>query len=103
MKVSLLVLVFLTSCLNENSNPEVALKNFVEARIGEGGSFKFVSKSCQEKKCYVTYVVGYATKDAATKVEKIAEMLEEKDQWLIAKVSNVKTVHESLEPINPLE
>lgn len=145
MKFMLVVLFLLTGCLEDNSSPEVALKNFVEARMGnvvtreyvlervtgtmkqslenitdedfakfadlrnvEKNSFKIISKSCQEKKCFLTYSVSYLTKNKETsayssEVKKIAEILLEDGKWLIADVSNIKTYHEALEPINPLE
>ena len=145
MKFVLVALFLLTGCLEDNSSPEAALKNFVEARMGnvvtreyvlervtgtmkqslvnisdeefakfadlrnvEKNSFKVISKSCQEKKCFLTYSVSYLTKNKETsaytsEVKKIAEILMEDGKWLIADVSNIKTYHEALEPINPLE
>ena len=145
MKWMLPLLFLLTACLEDNSSPEAALKNFVEARMGtlvtreyvlervtgkmrqsltniseeefakfadlrnvKKDSFKILSKSCQEKKCFVTYSVGYQTveKDKpafVSEVKKIAEIQSEGGKWLIAEVSNIKTYHEALEPINPLE
>lgn len=71
-------------------------------------SFKILSKSCQEKKCFLTYSVAYQTKESektafTTEVKKIAEVVSEGGKWLISDVSNIKTYHEALEPINPLE
>lgn len=145
MKWMLPLLFLLTACLEDNSSPEAALKNFVEARMGtlvtreyilervtgkmrqslaniseqefakfadlrnvKKDSFKVLSKSCQENKCFITYSVGYQTmeKDKSayvSEVKKIAEILNENGKWLIAEVSNIKTYHEALEPINPLE
>ncbi len=145
MKLILAFLFLLTGCLEDSSSPEAALKNFVEARMGnvvtrdyilervtgkmkqslenitdeefakfadlrnvEKNSFKVISKSCQEKKCFLTYSVSYLTKDKDTsaytsEVKKIAEVLMEDGKWLIADVSNIKTYHEALQPINPLE
>jgi len=145
MKWMLPLLFLLTACLEDNSSPEAALKNFVEARMGtlvtreyvlervtgkmrqslenisdeefaqfadlrgvKKDSFKILSKSCQEKKCFITYSVGYQTieKDKpafVSEVKKIAEMQNEDGKWLIGEVSNIKTYHEALEPINPLE
>lgn len=145
MKLILAFLFLLTGCLEDSSSPEAALKNFVEARMGnvvtrdyilervtgkmkqslenitdeefskfadlrnvEKNSFKVISKSCQEKKCFLTYSVSYLTKEKDTsaytsEVKKIAEVLMEDGKWLIADVSNIKTYHEALRPINPLE
>ncbi len=145
MKLMLGLLFFVTGCLEDTSSPEAALKQFVEARMGNivtreyvlerttgtmkqsldnisveefakfvdlrnvvKKSFKVISKSCQEKKCFITYSISYLTKDeSATKytseVKKIAELVLKDSKWLIAEVSNIKTYHEALEPMNPLE
>ena len=71
-------------------------------------SFKILSKSCHDKKCFITYSVSYLTKtddkaQFSSEVKKIAEMVQVESKWLISDVSNIKTYHESLEPINPLE
>lgn len=145
MKWVLPLLFLLTSCLEDNSSPESAVKNFVESRMGstvtreyvlervtgkmrqsleniseedfakfadlrnvKKDSFKVLSKSCQEKKCFITYSIGYQTLDDnkvtfVTDVKKIAEVQNENGKWLIAEVSNIKTYHEALEAINPLQ
>lgn len=145
MKWILPLLFLLTSCLEDNSSPESAVKNFVESRMGstvtreyvlervtgkmrqsleniseedfakfadlrnvKKDSFKVLSKSCQEKKCFITYSIGYQTLDDnkvtfVTDVKKIAEVQNENGKWLIAEVSNIKTYHEALEAINPLQ
>lgn len=85
---------------------EEEFNKFADMRNVQKDSFKILSKSCQEKKCFLTYSVAYRTKeDDKTKftseVKKIAEIVNENGKWLIADVSNIKTYHESLEPINP--
>lgn len=91
----------------ENMNEE-DFKKFADMRNIKKNSFKVLSKSCQEKRCFLTYLVGYQTMkdDRSTfisEVKKIAEVIEVDGSWLIADISNIKTYHESLEPINPLE
>lgn len=91
----------------ENISDEEFTK-FADLRNVEKNSFKVISKSCQQKKCFLTYSVSYLTKEKDTsayssEVKKIAEVLLEDGKWLIADVSNIKTYHESLLPINPLE
>ncbi len=81
---------------------------FADLRNVKKESFKLLSSSCQLKTCYLTYSISYQTskeeKTAFTsEVKKIAELVNEEGRWLIADVSNIKTYHESLEPINPLE
>ena len=81
---------------------------FSDLKNVERNSFKVLSKSCQEKKCFVTYSLAYTTNTDGkamfiSEVKKIAEILNIDGKWLISDVSNIKTYHESLEPINPLE
>lgn len=81
-------------------------KKFSDLRNVKKNSFKVLSKSCQEKICYLTYSISYDTfRDDksyfSSEVKKIAEVVNENGKWLIADVSNIKTYHESLEPINP--
>jgi hypothetical protein len=81
---------------------------FADLRNVKKESFKILTSSCQLKTCYLTYSISYLTgkeeKTAFTsEVKKIAELVNEDGKWLIADVSNIKTYHESLEPINPLE
>jgi hypothetical protein len=80
--------------------------SFADMRKVRQNSFKVLSKSCQQKKCFVTYTVSYLTKDNdqttfTSEVKKIAEVVNEDGKWLIADVSNIKTYHEALEAINP--
>jgi len=145
MKLFLLSLFFLVSCLEDNRSPEAALKDFVEIRIGNvvtrnsliekvtgkmrqslenvsdedfqqfadmrnvaRDSFKILSKSCQEGTCFITYSISYKTKQDdksvfSSEVKKIAELSLVSGKWLIADVTNIKTYHESLEPINALQ
>ena len=92
----------------ENMEEEEFTKS-ADMRNVKKDSFKILSKSCQEKKCFITYSVGYSTENDQEKttftseVKKIAEVVSEDGKWLISDVSNIKTYHESLEPINPLE
>ena len=92
----------------ENMSDEDFLK-FADMKNIKADSFKILSKSCQENKCFITYSISYLTKNVENKtifsseVKKIAELVKVENKWLIADVSNIKTYHESLEPINPLE
>jgi hypothetical protein len=83
-------------------------QKFADLKNIQSDTFKIHSKSCQEKRCFITYSLGYKTKEAdkakyQSEVKKIAEMIQVENKWLIADVSNIKTYHESMEPINPLE
>ncbi|MFP5385018.1 MAG: hypothetical protein ACLGHN_03005 [Bacteriovoracia bacterium] len=91
----------------ENVTEEEFTK-FADLRNIQKDSFKVLSKSCQEKKCFITYSVSFRTREKdetkfTSEVKKIAEVVNENGKWLIADVSNIKTYHEALEPINPLE
>ena len=88
--------------------PDEDFAKFADMRNIKTESFKILSKSCQEKRCFLTYSIGYLTKKddktvTSSEVKKIAEMIQVENKWLIEDVSNIKTYHESLEPINPLE
>ena len=61
-------------------------------------------KNCEGLKCFITYTLKYSqrSKDGSNhelEVKKIAEIWQEEDQWLIAKVNNVKTYIESQKPM----
>jgi len=69
---------------------------------------KILKKSCEDSKCILTYIVSYETytndaKSFISEVKKLAEVLKDDGNWKIADVTNMKTYHESLEPINALE
>lgn len=71
-------------------------------------SFKVVSKSCRDNKCYLTYIVSYySTIDKDTKftskTKKIAELEKVENAWKITSVNNVKTHHKANQAIDALE
>lgn len=91
----------------ENTSEE-EFQKFADMRNMKQESFRILSKSCMEKKCFITYAIAYRSKQddkatSATEVKKIAELQQVDGKWLIADVSNVKTYVEALEPISPLE
>lgn len=87
----------------ENMSDEDFAK-FADLRNVKRSSFKVLSKSCQEKKCFITYLIGYNTNNQfASEVKKIAEMSHINGKWYIEDISNIKTYHEATEAINPLE
>ena len=91
----------------KSMSPE-ELARFWNMKNIQSDSFKILEKSCQADKCILTYSVGYSTKNQdkvqfVSVVEKIAELVQVDDRWLISDVNNVSTYHESLEPINPLQ
>lgn len=141
MKFLVFSLIVLAACSQNDQTPESALKDFIEARMGnivtkdavlarvtgpmkaslEGisdeefqksadlrnikqDSFKVLNKECKSDKCTLTYSVSYQTSQdnkAAFKseVKKIAEVQQIEGKWLISEVSNIKTFHESVDPI----
>lgn len=87
----------------ENMSDEDFVK-FADLRNVKRSSFKVLSKSCQEKKCFLTYLIGYKTNEEfISEVKKIAELSHIDGKWYIEDISNIKTYHESIEPLNPLE
>lgn len=79
-------------------------EKFADLRKYKRESFRIISKSCQEKKCYLTYALSFKTipdKQAtwSSEVKKIVELQWIGSKWLIADVSNIKTYHESMEVI----
>ncbi|MES2528306.1 MAG: hypothetical protein V4598_14560 [Bdellovibrionota bacterium] len=83
-------------------------QQFADLRNVEKDSFKVLSKSCQEETCFITYSISYRTKQEekntfTSEVKKIAELSLISGKWLISDVTNIKTYHESLEPINALQ
>jgi hypothetical protein len=81
---------------------------FADMKNIKSNSFKVLSKSCEQSKCFIRYSVSYVTmiKEKAqfsSEVQKIVELIQVEKKWLIADVSNIKTYHESFEPIDALE
>lgn len=77
---------------------------FSDLRAFKRDSFKVLSKNCQEKRCYLTYSLGYhqsadGKKTWSSEVKKIAEVQSVEGKWLISDVSNLKTYHEASLPI----
>ncbi len=77
---------------------------FADLTAYKRDTFKVISKSCQEKRCYLTYSLAYRKKSEFegtwnSEVKKIAEILWVEGKWLIADVSNIKTYHETNQTI----
>ena len=73
-----------------------------------GVKVDILTKSCQSDICNITYIVSYDTnsdtkKSFETEVKKLAEVQKVGENWKIASIKNLKTFHESLVPINPLQ
>lgn len=106
-----LLLVFILSACQKTPSPEVFLEEFVkksELQNVQIDSFKLLDKSCEDKKCTLSYSITYKTSadkknQFETEVHKIAKLVFFNGKWLITEVNNVKTFHQSLEPINPLQ
>lgn len=90
----------------ENMSDE-DFQKFADLRNVRKDSFKVLSKSCQENRCFLTYSIAYKTTlekaSFSSEVKKIAELQLIENKWFIADVSNIKTYHEANEPISPLE
>jgi hypothetical protein len=71
-------------------------------------SLKISNQRCEENKCYITYILKYNTfeeknKTFESETKKIAEIVNDEGEWKIAKISHIKTFHDNLEEIRPLE
>lgn len=87
---------------------QVELNQFWDMKNIQSDSFKILEKKCQDQSCTLTYTVGYSTKNQdkvafQTQVQKEALLVQVDKKWLISDVQNISTLHESLEPINPLQ
>ena len=87
---------------------ELAKRNFMEKV--KKVTVDVLNKNCQEESCVLTYVVSYDTQKEgeekasfSTETKKLAEFRKEEGKWKIAKVTSLKTFHDSLEPIDALE
>lgn len=68
---------------------------------------EILSKTCEKDRCAVTYRVEYKTKNTDegkfdSEVKKIAEVHQDGEFWKVAKITTLKTFHESSKAINPL-
>lgn len=71
-------------------------------------TLRLISTKCSEKDCFITYSLAYETlennkKVFSSEVKKVAEMKLEDGSWKISDINTIKTFHESIEPINPLQ
>lgn len=71
-------------------------------------TLRLISTKCSEKECFITYSLAYETLENSksvfsSEVKKVAELRLEEGDWKIADINTIKTFHESLEPINPMQ
>ncbi|MGE0207365.1 MAG: hypothetical protein AB7R69_05960, partial [Candidatus Babeliales bacterium] len=76
----------------ENMSDE-DFQKYADLRNLKKQSFKVLSSSCQESRCYLTYLVSYSSikddkTEFVTEVKKIAELNLVDGKWLINDVSN---------------
>lgn len=76
----------------------------------ENAKVEVLKKNCTADKCALTYIVKYdyksegsKDKDFKSEVKKVANLVKVEETWKIEDVSNIKTYHESVKPINALE
>lgn len=77
----------------------------------KNAKIEVLKKNCsQEVKCSLTYIVKYdyiseesSERDFKSEVKKVANLVKDDEGWKIEDVSNIKTYHESIKPINALE
>jgi len=75
---------------------EKALASFLNAKELKKRKLKVLIKSCEEERCYLTYVLNYSQgtespKEFGVEVKKIAQLERFDKTWKITDVSNVKT------------
>lgn len=61
---------------------------------------RFNHTSCQDNKCFITYTLSYdGQADGVSvygiEVRKIAELIQEEEEWKLANISNVKSYYEA--------
>lgn len=90
--------------ISVESMEDADFEKFADLSKYKRESLRIISKSCQEKRCYLTYALSYRTTSDnkatwSSEVKKIVELQWVDGKWLIADVSNIKTYHESSESI----
>ena len=76
-----------------------------------GVKIDILKKNCTDAvSCTLTYIIKYEfskaekeTTNFKSEVKKVANLVQVEKDWKIKEVSNIKTYHESIEPINALE
>ena len=77
----------------------------------KGVKIDILKKNCSgATSCTLTYIIKYEfskaekeTTNFKSEVKKVAKLVQTEKEWKIEEVSNIKTYHESVEPINALE
>lgn len=89
-----------TSELRENieSMTDEEFRDFVSLPKISGKKFKVITKTCNEDKCTLTYLLTYTSgenKEFKNEIKKIAVLIRVEDEWKIASASNLKTFIEA--------
>jgi len=83
---------------------DAEFEKFSDLKGIKKNSFKILTKSCQKDTCYITYSLNYRNNmndnNVETAVKKIAEIKNLEGKWFIADISNIKTYHDVIEPID---
>lgn len=87
---------------------EEEFKKFVNLGKIKNPKVDISNKICSGDSCTVTYIIKYNIADKKstkfeTEVKKVATVIKDGEFWKIAEVTNIKTFHDSIEPINALE
>ncbi len=82
--------------------------NYVDLSKIKNPRLKISNKNCAGNECVLTYFVKYDVnkgdnKQFESEIKKIATLVKEGESWKISEVTNVKTYHEAVTPINALE
>lgn len=77
----------------------------------KNAKIEILKKNCSDdKNCTLTYIIKYDQKGLEkegggfkSEVKKVANLVQVEEVWKVSDVSNIKTYHESIKPINALE
>jgi len=91
-----------------NTLSDEEFNSFVDLSKVRSPKLEISNKNCEGEKCSLTYVIKYDVvledkKEFQSEVKKVASLIKDGETWKISEVSNIKTFHDSLIPINALE
>ena len=76
---------------SEAGSNEKFLKITSEKKL-QKKSLKIVSENCEDKKCFVTYILSFSEGTMAkVEVKSMAELIKVDKKWLISNINDIKT------------
>ncbi len=87
---------------DEEFNKFAVLRNYKKRNL------KILSKRVDGDKCFITYYIKYDTfkmgqKVFTSEIKKSAKLIKLDNAWKVSNVFNIKTYHDSKNPIDPLK